>query len=329
MTVKEAILKSLDDIKSPVTHNDVYKHMTKNNYYKFTNNKTPSNYVSAVLGNFIRDKDKRVKRVYDKPGNRYFYYLNKYENEIDVTIIDSIEVNNAESKKSKSSYHERDLHILLSTYLNVDGITTKTIFHEKSNSKDSNKKWIHPDMVGVKFTNLRSQSSKKLLKTVDKKEMFKLYSYELKKDIDSDYDLKKYYFQSVSNSSWANYGYLVASNISPNLYDEIERLNQSFGIGVIELSPLIFESQILFPAKFRSIDFKTTDKLCRINDDFSEFIDTIDKLLSVDDRFASSIENELKIMSDKILADDEINEYLIDKGIIEKDFFDPVEDKDV
>lgn len=37
-------------------------------------------------------------------------------------------------------------------------------------------------------------------------------------------------------SSWANYGYLVALEISDSLKDEMQRLNQSFGISIIELT---------------------------------------------------------------------------------------------
>ena len=38
--------------------------------------------------------------------------------------------------------------------------------------------------------------------------------------------MKKSYFQAVSNSSWANKGYLVALDINTNLYSELERLNK-------------------------------------------------------------------------------------------------------
>jgi len=54
---------------------------------------------------------------------------------------------------------------------------------------------------------------------------FKISSYELKREINSDAELKKAFFQAVSNSSWANYGYLVALEFSGTLKDEMERLN--------------------------------------------------------------------------------------------------------
>ncbi len=84
----------------------------------------------------------------------------------------------------------------------------------------------------------------KVHRYLNKTDTFKITSYELKKEINTNYELKEAYFQAVSNSSWANYGYLVAFEISDNLIDEIERLNQSFGIGVIELNANPYKSKI-------------------------------------------------------------------------------------
>jgi len=320
MTVKEAVLQSLEDIKGLATHNDIYSHMTQNSYYEFTVNKTPANYVSAVLGNFIRNKDKRVRRIYERSMNRYKYYLTKYEDQIDLSDIDDIELENTEEKKDHSKYKERDIHLLLSSYLKSSSIYSKTIFHEKSNNLDSNKKWIHPDIVGIKLLKLQSDSSQSLLKATNKNDLFKLYSYELKREINSDYDLKKFYFQAVSNSSWANFGYLVAYEISTSLHDEIERLNQSFGIGVIEISSNLFESEILYPAKYRKIDFKTVDKLCKINKDFDAFIEVVEKIISVEDKYANSVKKELAELCDDFLnTDSEVTDYLRKKNFPVKD----------
>ncbi len=150
--------------------------------------------------------------------------------------------------------------------------------HEESkNSKDDTQKWAHPDIVGVKFTKLTSDITSRLLKTLEKKDSCEIISYELKKDINSDYELKKSYFQAVSNSSWANKGYLVAIDINTNLYQEIERLNKAFGIGVIKLSANPFESQILFQSSYRDLDYQTIDKLCHINEKYKEFVEQIEK----------------------------------------------------
>ena len=112
--------------------------------------KTPTNYVSAVLGGFMRSKDKRVKRTYDRPNNRYLYYQTKYECELDLSTLDELEIDNANAPApvTRVSYQERDLHLLLGTYLNNGSVFAKTIFHERSNDSDNNRKWDHPAMVG-------------------------------------------------------------------------------------------------------------------------------------------------------------------------------------
>ena len=51
-------------------------------------------------------------------------------------------------------------------------------------------------------------------------------------------NLREYYFQAVSNSSWANEGYSVALDIDEDdsFLAELKRLNNAFGIGVIKLN---------------------------------------------------------------------------------------------
>ena len=138
----------------------------------------------------------------------------------------------------------------------------------------------------------------------------------LKKEINSDTDLKKAYFQAVSNSSWANYGYLVALEISDSLSDEMDRLNQSFGIGIIELNANPYQSKILYPSRYKELDFKTIDKLCKINQDFEQFIEQVDKLMTASDRYYKSTEKELNEFCDKYFENDsEIEAYCREKNI--------------
>ena len=158
--------------------------------------------------------------------------------------------------------------------------------------------------------------SPEFLKVVNHVETFKLSSYEIKKEINSDAELKKAFFQAVSNSSWANFGYLVAFEISDNLRDEIERLNQSFGIGVIELHANPYQSKVIHHARYRDLDFKTIDKLCKINKDFSKFIEQTEKLLTADAKYRSSTEKELTEFCDKVLGTDaEVDRYCKEKHI--------------
>lgn len=314
MTIKEAILQSLEDLKSTSTHSDVYEQIIKQNYYDFRNGKTPKATISAQLGTFIRNNDTRVKRI-KVEGGAFGYYLAK--NEQDINLEDISAQVNKEDITVGTTYHERDLHKLLSSYLKNQNIYSKTIFHEQSkNSNDSHQKWIHPDMIGIKFTKLSSKVNQTFMKVLNKSDTFKLTSYEIKKDINTDYELKKSYFQAVSNSSWANYGYLVALDISDNLMDEMERLNQSFGIGIIELNSNPYESKILFSSKYKELDFKTIDKLCKVNKDFEDFVELTEKSLTASDRYIESIEKELDGFCDAyFINDSEIEKYCIEQGI--------------
>jgi len=313
MTIKEAILKVLEDNQGSYTYLEVLKMIDAKEYIDWTNAKTPSDTIGAQLGHFIRLNDSRVKRVKGKRG--FEYYLSKYESDLNLSEVVSKDVTS--KKETTKKYQERDLHKLLSSYLKSQNIYSKTIFHEKSsNSKDDHQKWIHPDMIGINFLNLKNKSSNALLKVINKADAFDLISYELKREIKSDYELKKCFFQAVSNSSWSNYGYLVAFEISRNLMDEMERLNQSFGIGVIELSGNPYESKILFQPKYKELDFKTMDKLCEINTEFEKFIGQTETMLIAPEKYVKGTRKEFEEFCDEYFkADSEIEKYCKAKNI--------------
>lgn len=317
MTLKEAVLKSLEEIEDLTNSSAVCNHVIENKYYDFGSARTPSSTVSALLGDFIRNGDARVKRI-KQEGGTYSYYLAKHEQSIGLEVLTAETVSVEEKKLDRlKTYEERDLHKLLSTYLKNIGVFSKTIFHEQSTyGKDSNQIWTHPDMVGVRFLDLQTKASQNFLKAINRVDSIKLSSYELKKEINSDSELKKAFFQAVSNSSWANYGYLVAFEFSDSLTDEIERLNQSFGIGVIKLNANPYQSRVLFPPKYRDLDFKTIDKLCKINKDFERFIEQIEKLMTAQERYYRATEKELdEFCDDYFMSDSEIEKYCIDKNI--------------
>ena len=318
MTINEAILKSLDEINALATYMDVYNHIIKNSYYDFGPAKTPPSTISAYLGDYIRQGDSRVKRIKQR-GETYSYYLTKNESNIGIDVLSgATETDSSKNIKidKTKTYEERSLHKLLSSYLKNTGIYSKTIFHEQSNGKDSNQIWTHPDMVGIKFLNLQSKASQNFLKSINRVDTFKLYSYELKREINNDTELKKAFFQAVSNSSWANFGFLVAFEISDSLNEEMARLNQSFGIGIIELNSNPYLSKILFPAAYRDLDFKTIDKLCKINGEFEKFIEQTEKLMTAEERYYKSTEKELNEFCDDYFSNDtEVNNYCKEKHI--------------
>lgn len=317
MTLKEAVLISLDEIGGLTNYLEVYNHIAGKKYYDFGAAKTPGSTVSALLGDFIRNGDTRVKRI-KQEGGTYSYYLTKNEDKIGIEVLTgATEIETVKKVDKTKTYDERDLHKLLSSYLKNTGIYSKTIFHEMSTyGKDNNQIWTHPDMVGIKFLNLQTKASQNFLKSINRVDTFKLSSYEIKKEINNDSELKKAFFQAVSNSSWANYGYLVAFEISDSLTEEMERLNQSFGIGVIELNSNPFKSKVLFTPTYRDLDFKTIDKLCKINREFEKFIEQTEKLMTAEERYYKATEKELNEFCDSYFtADAEIEAYCKDKHI--------------
>jgi len=317
MTVKEAILKSLDDLNRLANSIEICDHILEKKYCEFTG-KTPTSTVSAQLGDLIRNGDSRVKRRKQTNGT-YSYYLTKNEQNIDINILSGeteTHVVKAVKVNSSKTYEERDLHKLLSSYLKNADTYSKTIFHEQSNGKDNNQIWTHPDMVGIKFLKLQTKTSQNFIKSINRIDTFKISSYELKREINSDSELKKAFFQAVSNSSWANYGYLVAFEFSDSLFEEMGRLNQSFGIGIIELNANPYQSKILFPSIYRNLDFKTIDKLCKINEMFNRFIEQTEMLLTASEKYISGAEKELDEFCDKYFTNDsEIEKYCKDKNI--------------
>ena len=311
MTVKEAILESLEKLNKQSTYQEVTDYI-KNNELYISDGKTLEATVSALLCDFIRKNDTRVGRL--KQGRTYFYYLTKNQLENKINLLN---IEQKIDKKIKNDFYERDLHPLFVSYLKSQNIFSKTILHEESkNSKDETQKWVHPDIIGVKFTKLNNDITSRLLKTLEKKDSCEIISYELKKEINSDYELKKSYFQAVSNSSWANRGYLVALDINTNLYSELERLNKAFGIGIIKLHSNPFESQILFQSSYRELDYQTIDKLSNINGKYEDIIEQIEKILNADNRYLDSSLEELSRKCDSYYEkDEEIRKYCESKNI--------------
>ncbi len=134
-------------------------------------------------------------------------------------------------------------------------------------------------MVGVRF--LHAELSNENLIAFSKKFdtlPVKLVSFELKKEISVN-DCREYYFQAISNSSWANEGYLVGHHIdthNPKLMDLLKRLHASFGIGVIDLRTDEDKSAILLNAKYKEkIDYTVALELSEKNEEFSGFLKSV------------------------------------------------------
>lgn len=243
------------------------------------------------------------------------FFLRKLADKIDIQKVQK-QKDNEVAKKEKvetKKFNERDLHSLMVAYGFGDThfkANLKTIYHETSNkgTKGQNE-WIHPDLVGVYFPFKDYKKETLELQSHLTISSIKIFSFELKISL-SFVNLREYFFQAVSNSSWANEGYLVAININedPAFRDELRRLNNAFGIGIIKLNTEnVFESEILFPASIKqSIDWDTVNRLANENSDFSDFL----KFITEDCKLG-----KVKSQYDKVFNLEELTKHIKDKGI--------------
>ncbi len=326
MTYIELGKKVLEQAGKPLSVKEIFEKACEMGLDKECNDgKILSHSLGSQLGEHnIKEEDKQFY-VARKERGAFFYWLKSREREFPPQ-----ETSNAEddeqsecsgtAKKQKISFHERDLHPLLVKFLDKDPnfkLLCKTIRHQKClKDKKGKCEWNYPDIVGVYFPyNKYSPFDKydgEILKflhhTGQKKH--KLFSFELKVNLKLT-NLKESYFQAVSNSSWANEGYLVVKNIDDEVLGELRRLNQSFGIGVIKLESEISNSKILLPAREREIDIPTLNMLVEQSPvDFKPF------MIDINTQIEKGLDTPIEMNGfDKVLDDEEIQKYIKDKGI--------------
>lgn len=279
MTYIELCKKVLEQAERPLSAKEIWERACKMGLDKELSSigKTPCSTIGSKLG-----KDKKQFYVAHKEKGKkgketFFYWLKSREREFPPQeTLNTKEKDDGQSecldaaKKQETSFDERDLHPLLVKFLDKDSnfkLRCKTIYHERCQKDKRGKcEWNYPDIVGVYFPyNKYSPFDKydgEILKFLHHtgQRKHKLFSFELKVNLKFT-NLKESYFQAVSNSSWANEGYLVVKNIDDEVLGELRRLNQSFGIGVIKLESEISNSKILLPAREREIDIPTLNML--------------------------------------------------------------------
>ena len=286
------------------------------NYIYVPGGNLPHRRSVVWLNNVISRKSMSQKLQYSTGSIGTCCNITKYAEELETLIGGKTVTNTAVADKHSNTFKERSLHKLLAHYLIEKNRFPKTIFHETSSKADQAQKWIHPDMVAVEFNEFQSPTTQAFLKAADTKTYVDLFSYELKCRIENDHQLKEYFFQALSNSNWANYGYLVAFEISDDVMEEMERLNRAFGIGIILLSPFSNDTRELFQARKKKLDYYTIDKLSRINPDFKNFIVKTTKVLNSQNDVVEDVKNGLQKFCDKGFAsEDEIAYYCNETNI--------------
>ena len=305
MTFLELARKVIEEEKRPLSVEEIWELAQSKGYDKEVGSKgqTPTATIGAQIYVHMRDKKDSPFIKMDTRPQRFFlrslppkFPGDELANEISVKIP---------TTTKRFDYLERDLHPLLAYYAQYYlKAYTRTILHNESDKKEFGE-WVHPDMVGCYFPIDEWKPEVIELSTTIGNVSIKLFSFEIKRGL-SFSSLRESFFQTVSNSSWANEGYLVASEISTDedFQSELRRLSASFGIGVIKLDLYVPDSsEILFPARYKEyLDWDMVNKLAVMNPDFKDFI----KRIKID----ISSKEVRKEKYDKVLAVEELTRSL-------------------
>ncbi len=273
----ELAQKVLEEVKKPLSADDIWEIAKQKGYDQAVGSKgkTPPATIGARLYVDIRDNQNSLFCKGDVRPTKFA--LRKFLSEAEQQkLAEQLVSQPAEMKTVK--YLEKDLHPFLAyfSYLHLKAYT-KTISHPKSSKKEFGQ-WVHPDMIGCYFPIDEWEPEVFEFSSVVGNLSIKLFSFELKCEL-SFANLRESFFQTVSNSTWANESYLVAAKISGDeeFRNELGRLSTSFGIGIVDLNLEEPDaSEILYPATNRkSLDWDMVNKLAAMNSDFREFMKRI------------------------------------------------------
>jgi hypothetical protein len=230
----------------------------------------------AEIGSRRPSLQKQYPKLKTTEGRPRKYY---YSEKSDVAEVAAAEGQTAATvpEVEAKSLGEHAMYPMLSAYLWEEfGVYSKRIDEKRSSNKrgPNGNRWLYPDVVGME--DLGADWHREVRDCVNQysDKRTKLWSFEAKLLINRS-NVRECFFQAVSNSSWANFGYLVAAEIEgQDTLKELRMLFGAHGIGLIKLdaeNPA--ESQVLIPARERDeIDWDMANRLATENRDFLDFV---------------------------------------------------------
>jgi hypothetical protein len=261
----------------------------KRNNERFTNER---DFISQVVAEIGASKDSIIKKDVhigwqDKPRPRVYWYdpekkstenLENSSNDDDSEI--ELEVNETKSIPSSSILTEQQLYPILIDFLKTEfRLYCQRIDEKRSKNQRGfgGNQWLHPDIVAMQPIDKEWDDLVRTCVQQGEGKRVRLWSFEVKKELNGS-NIRSSFFQAVSNSSWANEGYLVTTSIADNkVTQELRMLSALHGIGLILLDPENpSESDIILPAKSRpDIDWQSVNRIVVENDDFKDYIELV------------------------------------------------------
>ncbi|WP_444937222.1 COG2958 family protein [Microbulbifer sp. JMSA004] len=225
----------------------------------------------------IRAEHPQIKTLETRP--RKFYYSEASATE-EIAHAESAPASATKTFPARRKSKEFQLYPLLSEYLYAElNLYSKRIDEKRSsNNKGPNgNRWLYPDIVALEDLTDGWDAEIRACASQYADQRTRLWSFEVKCRLNRS-NSRECFFQALSNSSWANLGYLVAAEIEgSDTLKELRLLSAAHGIGLMLLdaeNPA--ESQILIPARERAaIDWDIANRLAKENKDFLAYIKSI------------------------------------------------------
>ena len=249
-----------------------------------------NDFIQQIIAEIGAQKEQIIKknkkiRWQDKPKPRVYWFDESETVSLVHSLVaddlNDIELTVVEDRQAKQhQLTEVALYPLLMQYLGSEHKLYCMRIDEKRSSNQygiNANKWLHPDIVAMQPI---AETWDQLVRTCVLKgdgQSVRLWSFEVKKGLTRS-NVREYFFQAVSNSSWANEGYLVCTAIAGDgTEEELRMLSALHGIGVIVLNVTdVSESEILIPARSKmDIDWQTVNRLVVENGDMKEFVDLV------------------------------------------------------
>ena len=241
--------------------------------------KTDGDLVQQLVAEISSQRPRLQKRnpeLKTTEGRPRKYYYSEKSDVAEVAAAEGVAVTpTVDSSDTKLGEHA--MYPLLSLYLWEEfAVYSKRIDEKRSSNKrgPNGNRWLYPDVVGME--DLGQEWHQEVRDCVNQysDKRTKLWSFEAKLLINRS-NVRECFFQAVSNSTWANFGYLVAAEIEgQDTLKELRMLFAAHGIGLIKLdadNPA--ESQVLIPARERDeIDWDMANRLATENRDFLEYV---------------------------------------------------------
>lgn len=223
----------------------------------------------------IEKKWKQVRTTSDRPR---LYYWTDATDAAEVAFVESSSA--AAVALGQPPKKEHDLYPLLTTFLWAEWHLHSRRIDEKTASNKlgpGGNRWLFPDLVAMEDLTRDLVDEVRTLFNHSPTKKVRLWAFEVKLLLNRS-NVREAFFQTVSNSSWANFGYLVAADIETDeAKRELRMLSALHGVGVIRLdkdNPT--ESEVLIPARERpEVDWANANRLADENSDFRKVIKVV------------------------------------------------------